>query len=74
LFLEEARFCRGEPMSKVCTATAESQQPKPLSCDQRRLLLVASLRAFVFRLQHGGRVRREELVRTADLAESEVRA
>jgi hypothetical protein len=57
----------------VSTASAKSQE-KTLTHEQRRLLLVASLRAFVFRLQHGAVVRREEIVRAAELAESEGRA
>jgi hypothetical protein len=65
------RFRGGNVVSKLCTSSVESQS-EPLTHEQRRLLLVASLRTFVFRLQHGGRVRREELMRTAELAECEV--
>jgi hypothetical protein len=54
-------------MVQVSTASAENQQLKA------RLLLMASLRAFVFRLQHGAIVRREEIARAAELAESEAR-
>jgi hypothetical protein len=61
-------------MSQVSTASAESQHTKPLTHEQRRLLLMASLRAFVFRLQHGAAVRREEIVRVAELADPETRA
>ena len=57
----------------VSTASAESQE-KLLTHEQRRLLLMASLRAFVFRLQHGAAVRREEIARVAELADSEVRS
>jgi hypothetical protein len=58
---------------QVSTASTKSQE-KPLTHEQRRLLLMASLRTFVFRLQHGAVVRREEIVRAAELAESEGRA
>ena len=57
-------------MSQVSTASTESQH-KPFTREQRRLLLMASLRAFVFRLQHGAVVRREEIARAAELAEPE---
>jgi hypothetical protein len=53
----------------VSTASVESQRQTPLSYESRRLLLVASLRDFVFRLQHGGRIRREEIEHTAELAD-----
>jgi hypothetical protein len=60
-------------MPQVSTASAESQQTKLLTHEQRRILLVASLRAFVFRLQHGAAVRREEITRAAELADPEAR-
>lgn len=56
----------------VSTASVTSQQEKPLTHEQRRLLLVASLRTFVFRLQHGAVVRREEIAHVVELAEPEV--
>jgi len=57
----------------VSTALGKSQG-KNLTHEHRRLLLVASLRVFVFRLQHGAVVRREEIMRTAELADAEGRS
>lgn len=53
------------------STTPSQSQGKPLTHEQRRLLLMASLRAFVFRLQHGAVVRREEIAHAAELAEPE---
>jgi len=58
----------------VCTTSVGNQPTKTLTREQRRLLLMASLRAFVFRLQHGAVVCREEITRAAELADPEARA
>jgi hypothetical protein len=54
-------------------ASPSGSQPKSFTHEQRRLLLMASLRTFVFRLQHGATVCREEIARAAELAEPEAR-
>jgi hypothetical protein len=43
-----------------------------ISSSDRRLLLAASFRLFLRRLNHGFAVRRDDLLRLADFAESDV--